>query len=208
MNLKTAFFGLLAAALCFTLSGCKWEDDNKTPAPAPSGYEITVYNEGVAQKVDAESYSVEGDVISYQKKLKDNAGSESGSAKGAWVVKHNAWKSAPSEKRYNVTLYNGGKAVGSWAVRSFVSTDSQSVFLFPADGSEVLRVSGEVVVRSLKSGSVATAKSRVTVYNGDSVVYKAELSSHAVFGQHLEAEAADGSGTVFIWGRYKVENLD
>ena len=208
MKLKSVIFGFCAALLCLGLSGCKWgnDDDKKTePGPAPSGYEITVYNDGVAKKAEADSYTADDDVLSYHLKTKDSTGNDNGKAQGAWVVKHNAWKAAASEKRYQVTLYNGKKAVGTWTVRSF-STDSRSVLLFPSDGSEVLRVSGDVVITALAGGSKAEATSVVTVYNGESPVYKVPVSSYIVIGHYLQGEAADGSGAVFIWGNYKVEN--
>lgn len=214
MNLmKKVFSGFVAALLCVSLSGCNWwgEDDKPTPpapTPAASGYEITVFDNGNAQPtVTAESYSADSDALSYQVKAKDkNSPNQTGSAKGTWVVKHKSWKAAAQEKRYQVTLYSGSKAVGTWTVHGF-STDSQSVLLFPSEGGEVLRVCGNVVVKSLKSGTAAKATSKVSLYNGDSVVYELELGSSLPVGKHLEGLPADGSGRVWIWGNYKEVNF-
>lgn len=215
MNLiKKAFLGFFAAALCVTMVGCNpWgNDDDKTtpknPTPVATGYEITVYQDGaVASKADAESYTLDNDAIDFQLKAKDKATPpQTGKAKGTWVVKHRSWKSSTTEQRYEVTLYSGTKAVGTWKVHGF-TTDAQSVLLFPADGSEVLRVCGNVVVKTLKGGKAGTASNRVTVYNGDSVVYKLDLRSYLEVGRHVQGDAADGSGTVWIWGNYKLENL-
>ena len=209
-QIKKVLLGLLGAVLVVTMlsmSGCNpWggnDDDTKNPpkpAPIATGYEITVYNGATASKVEAESYTLDSDAISYQ--LKGDKTSPAQTAKGAWVVKHRSWKAAAGEQRYEVTLFSGGKAVGSWKVHGF-STDSQSVLLIPADGSEVLRVCGDVVVKTIKPGKAEKATSKVTVYNGDSAVYQLELASSIVVGKHLQGEAADGSGTVWIWGNYK-----
>lgn len=209
MNLNRVMSALVAAVLCVTLSGCDWwgkDDTKKNPPKAATGYEITVYQDGVAQPtVTADSYSAaaDSDSITYQVKGKEKgAPAQTGNAHGTWVVKHKSWKPVASEKRYEVTLYSGSKVVGTWQVRNF-STDSQSVLLFPADGSEVIRVCGNVVVRSLKGGKVEKGTSKVTLYEGDTAVYQLELSSSIPVGKHLQGEAADGSGSVWIWGNYK-----
>lgn len=209
MKFKTAILGICAMMLCFTLGGCKWwGNDDDTKKPAATGYEITVYQDGkAAQKVDAVSYAAENDTVSYVQSAKDRDGKNlTGSANGTWSVKHNAWKATASDKRYQATLYSGKVAVGSWTVRSF-STDSQSVLLYPSDGTEVMRVCGNVVIRELKSGEKAPATSRVSVSTGNDQVVTLELSSYQVIGKHLQGTAADGSGDVFIWGNFKVENL-
>lgn len=210
MNLRNLFLGMLACVLCFSLSGCKWTDDDDTgkTTPQASGYEITVYHDGVADPVvEAESYKVSDDKLEFELKVKDKSkGSQTAHASGTWVVKHRAWKAAASTKRYQVTLYSGDKVVGRWDAHG-ISTDSRSILVFPADGSEVLRVCGNVVVRGVSGGTKEAAKSRVALYDGEKSVYQIELSSYLEIGEHLQGEAADGSGTVFIWGNYKVENL-
>lgn len=209
MKFKTAIFGLLAAVLCFSLSGCKWgKDDDKKPAPAGTGYELSVYQDGkLSQKVEADQYTTDGDQVSYHLKSVDRSGKDTGTVNGTWVVKHNSWKPVASDKRYTATLYSGKTAVGSWGVHTF-TTDSRSTLLFPADGSEVLRVCGNLVVQESKSGAAGRAVARVTVYSGDQKVYTVELSSYQVIGQHLEGTPADGSGYTLIWGNYKVEELN
>lgn len=207
MNLKRVMSVLVAAVLCVSLGGCNWwgkDDTKKTTPQAAAGYEITVYQNGVAQPtVTADSYSADSDAITYQVKGKDKSTPpQAGNARGTWMVKHKSWKPVPQEKRFEVTLYSGNKVVGTWQVHNF-STDSQSVLLFPADGSEVIRVCGNVVVRSLKAGKVEKGTSKVTVYEGDTAVYQLELSSSIPVGKHLQGEAADGSGSVWIWGNYK-----
>lgn len=206
MNLKTAISGLMVALFCVCLAGCNWwgnDDDKNKPTPAPaSGYEVTVYSNGQSQTVTAESYSVDGVKLSY--KLKDGASSE---ANGTWLVKHNAWKSAASEKRYQATLYDGKTAVGSWGVRTF-STDQPSVLLFPADGSEVLRACGNLVIKTLEGSKSAPATARISLSGGDGASFSVEVSSYTQIGEHVQAEAADGSGTYFIWGKVKVESLN
>ena len=208
MKFKTAIFGLVAA-LCVTLGGCKWgnDDDKKPTPPAATGYELSVYQDGkLSQKVQADQYSTDGDAVSYHLKSRDSAGKDSGQVSGTWVVKHNSWKPVPSDKRYTATLYSGKTAVGSWGVHTF-TTDARSALLFPADGSEVLRACGNLVVQETKGGAAGKAVARVTVYDGDQKVYTVELSSYQVIGQHVEGIPADGSGYTLIWGNYKVEEL-
>ncbi|MBX9690227.1 MAG: hypothetical protein K2X27_26175, partial [Candidatus Obscuribacterales bacterium] len=194
MKFKSAFFGIFAAALALTLGGCNWDDPKPAPStPDASGYEITVLNDSKVV-VDADSYTyTDPDKVDYHLTKKDASGNESGSATGTWTVKHRAWKSQATEKRYEATLYNGKEAVGSWQVRTF-QEDGHSVLLFPADGGEVMRVSGTIVVKELKAVTVAPATGRVTLSNGA----KVELSNYSVIGSHLEGQAADGSGYVFI----------
>jgi hypothetical protein len=70
-----------------------------------------------------------------------------------------------------------------------------------------VRVCGNVVVKELKSGTSGAATSRVTLSNGNDAVFKVDVSSYLQAGAHLQGQPADGSGSVFIWGNYKVETL-
>lgn len=208
MKLKSLIAGFLVAALCFSLGGCKWwGSDDEKKNDGGTGYEVTVYEDGkAAQKFDADSYSTKDDAIEFHLKSKDKAGNETRHAQGTWVVKHREWKPAASEKRYQVSLYNGKEVVGNWAVRGF-STDSKSVLLFPADGSEVVRACGTIVVKELKGGESGKAAARVTVTGSGGDLVTLELSHYRVIGHHLEGQPADGSGYIFIWGKVKVEEL-
>ncbi|MBX9724032.1 MAG: hypothetical protein K2X81_21680 [Candidatus Obscuribacterales bacterium] len=207
-NFKTAVFGIICAVLMLSLGGCKWgkDDDSKKPTPA-TGYEITSYVEGKAvRNVTAENYTANANSVDYHLAKKDKDGSDTGSFQGTWVVKHNSWKPVKGDGRYQATLYSGKVAIGTWTVHNF-STDTQSVLLFPADGSEVLRVSGTVVITEVKAGRSDAATARVTASSGDNVVYSKDVSWTKVLGFHLEAQPSDGSGYVYIWGNFKSEKL-
>lgn len=204
MKFQKAFAAILALVFCVSLAGCNWwgnDDDKKTPEPTPTGYEVSLYKDGKVESVQAESYRVEGTQLSYQ--VKDAAEAQ---ADAPWAVKHNAWKSQASEKRYQATLYDGKTPLASWSVRTF-TTDAPSVLLFPADGSQVLRVAGNLVIKSLSAGSAKSASARINLLGQDGTVFSVEVSSYTVIGDHVQAEAADGSGSLFIWGKVQVESL-
>ncbi len=207
MKFKTALLSLLCCALMLTVGGCRWGHDDGDNSKPATGFEVTSYVDGkVAQKATADSYTTSGDGVDFHLATKDKTGSDKGHFQGTWVVKHNAWKPAVSDKLYSATLYSGKTAVATWTVHGF-STDAETVLLFPADGSEVLRVSGTVVVTELKAGSSDVATARVTVQSGDDLVYSKDFAWCKVLGFHLEGQPADGSGYVYIWGKYKTENL-
>lgn len=172
-----------------------------------NGYEVTDWNDGKVERVvDADSYSARGDTISYHLRKPDAAGNSDGQATGTWVVKHRDWKPQPAEQKFKATLYSGDQVVGTWYIREFV-TGEQSVVLFLSDGSEVLRVCGNLVIEELASQTSGPAQQRVTLTSGGKPVYTRELIGVNVVGHYVTGQPADGSGVIYIWGDYKVEEI-
>lgn len=194
---------LAAAAVGIYIFGGFGNHDNH----APNGYEITVWQDGaIAETVESDSYNTTGDTIDYHRQKPDANGKTSGQAKGTWVVKHKDWKPEPGDQKYKATLYSGTKVVGTWYVREFV-TGERSVVLFLADGSEVLRVCGNLVIEELDARSPEDKTHSVTLSSGGQPVYTRELSWVNVVGYYVTGQPADGSGVIFIWGDYKVEEI-
>lgn len=172
-----------------------------------NGYEITVWKDGKVERVvNADSYSAKGDTIAYHLAKPDAEGKTTGQASGTWVVKHHDWKPEAAEQKFKATLFSGDQVVGTWYIREFV-TGERSVILFPADGSEALRVCGNLVIEELASQSAGEATQRVTLTSGGKSVYTRELIGTTIVGHYVTGHPADGSGAVYIWGDYKIEEV-
>lgn len=202
MSLRTiALFSLMSVS-ALLLGGCGGGGGDGSSG---TGYEITTWDNGKSTgTASADTYAVEGDSINYH--VQGKPADENGSARGTWVVKHRGWKSAKSTQKYKATLYSGNQVVGTWLVRDF-STGDRSVLLYPADGSEVLRVCGNLVVQEINNGTAGDANHRVSVTDGTNTVYTKELSWYNRIGNYVQGQPADGSGMIYIWGNVKLEDL-
>lgn len=221
-NLKTILLSLLAVVVVglLFLKGCDGPTPTPTPAPTPApapapvptgtGYGITTYADGkVVAKVDAKEYKANADntALEFTLNTPDANGSQAGHAEGAWVVEHRSWAPTGLTQKYRVTLYSGGKEVGTWKVANF-STDTRTVVLSPGDGTPVLRVSGTIVIETIAGTTGGAPTERVTVTDGDKVVFTKDVSWTAQIKHYVQGQPANGAGVVYIWGdNVKVESI-
>lgn len=195
-------FSLMAVGL-LAMAGCGGGGDDSSTG---TGYEITSFDNGKATGTwNTDTYAVEGDSISFHPQGKP--ADETVTARGTWVVKHRSWKSAKSLVKYKATLYSGNQAVGTWELRDF-STGERSVLLYPANGGEVLRVCGNLVIQETVNGTAGDANHRVTVKDAaGATVYTKDLTWYNKIGNYVQAQPADGSGMIYIWGNFKIEEI-
>ena len=212
-----AVLALFVGALLF-LRGCDGPTPNPTPNPNPgpttpapvsTGVQVKTYADGkVVATIDATEIKTTDDTTSldYTLKSADASGNTTGHVEGTWVATYNSWQSSTVAARFNVTLYSGNKVVGTWKVRNF-STDQRTVLLFPSDGGSVVRVSGNVLVETITGTTGGAATERVTLNDGDRVLYSKDLAWSVKIKHYLQGQPANGAGLIFLWGDFKVEPI-